>query len=244
MPERPVDCPSAFQGRVRALKGKEMRILSDRQRMRSGTITDDLLAACWLETTDKGPYGFDGKPDWGNVLLGDRFYVLVQLRLATYPGETYPFQVQCRSCSGNFEWEIDLDKLPVKKLTDAGRQHLKTGVPLEVTIDGVLVKYRLPLGLDERKGARFLRGSNPDVLRALALRIVEIDGVDRSKTIEWLEDREFASHRALVEAFDEHDCGIETTIEVECTHCGLVQELDLPFGPDFLMPRKRRTQKK
>jgi hypothetical protein len=40
-------------------------------------------------------------------------------------------------------------------------------------------------------------------------------------------------------AFDEVDCGVETTIEVECPECLGVQSVDLPFGPSFFLAPKQ-----
>jgi hypothetical protein len=67
------------------MKVREERVLADRRRAKSGGQVDELLAACWEETLDAGPYDLGDKPiDWGLVLQGDRFYALP----ATFPWTT------------------------------------------------------------------------------------------------------------------------------------------------------------
>ena len=56
-----ITCPSGLTGRIRGLKVREERILADRKLARSGGQVDRLLAACWEETLDPGPYDFGDK---------------------------------------------------------------------------------------------------------------------------------------------------------------------------------------
>ena len=48
----------------------------------------------------------------------------------------------------------------------------------------------------------------------------------------------------LVDEFDRVDCGVDTTIEVECPECFAVQEVELPFEKTFFMPGKARTSRR
>lgn len=67
MPET-ITCPSGLTGRIRGMKAKEERVLADRKLARSGAQLDQILAACWEETTDPGPYDFgDQAIDWGRA---------------------------------------------------------------------------------------------------------------------------------------------------------------------------------
>jgi hypothetical protein len=64
-----ITCPSGLTGRVRATKVREERVLVDRKLAQSGGQIDELLAACWEETLDAGPYtlGEGGKLDLGKA---------------------------------------------------------------------------------------------------------------------------------------------------------------------------------
>ena len=110
---------------------------------------------------------------------------------------------------------MDLDDLPVKELPKESRKILSNGGGFFHKLpDGKKIEFKLITGADEKKAARFMRGT-PDLLEVLGLRIVSIEGVDRSKKIRFLEDMEVSQHRYLIDAFDDADGGIETEIEVE-----------------------------
>ena len=90
-------CPTGLTGRIRGMKVREERILSDRKLAKAGGQVDELLAACWEETVDAGPYDFGDKEiDWGKVLQGDRFVALLKIRALTY-GPEYAFAVSCQA---------------------------------------------------------------------------------------------------------------------------------------------------
>ena len=106
-------CPSGLSGRIRGMKVREERILADRKLAKNGGQVDELLAACWEETLDPGPYDFGDKViDWGQVLQGDRFFALLQIRALTY-GPEYAFAVNCHSdgCRARIEWADRLGHL-------------------------------------------------------------------------------------------------------------------------------------
>lgn len=127
MPSDIVTCPSGLSGVVSALTGKSMRLLGDKQAMRSGLFLDKIFDACWVETTSPGPYNFQGRPDWSKVLLGDRQYLLVQIRAKTF-GPLFQFNVRCPNpdCKARFDHEMDLTELPIKTLSDEDAQASST----------------------------------------------------------------------------------------------------------------------
>ena len=132
-----ITCPSGLQGRVRGMKVREERVLADRKLAKSGGQVDELLAACWEETLDPGPYALaeGAKLDLGKVLQGDRFFALLMVRALTY-GPEYAFGVSCRNdnCRARIDWEIDLTKLPVRKLSEESRVAFVGGNRFETTL--------------------------------------------------------------------------------------------------------------
>jgi len=168
------------------MKVREERVLADRKLAKSGGQIDELLAACWEETLDAGPYtlGEGGKLDLGKVLQGDRFFALLMLRALTY-GPEYAFGVGCRNdnCRARIEWELDLTKLPVRKLSEESRAAFVAGNRFETTLPdaGKRVRFRLLTGDDERKLPAIQRSAPDKLLSAvLAYRVLDIDGVERS----------------------------------------------------------------
>jgi hypothetical protein len=145
---------------------------------------DELLAACGEETLDAGPYalGESGKLDLGKVLQGDRFFALLMVRALTY-GPEYAFGVSCRNdnCRARIDWEIDLTKLPVRKLSEESRAAFVAGIRFETTLPdaGKRVTFKLLIGEDERKLPAVQRAALDKLLSAvLAYRVLDIDGVE------------------------------------------------------------------
>lgn len=241
-------CPSGLAGEVRGLTGREGKLLGDRALARSGGTVDRMLQSCWLATTDPGVYELaDGaSPDWSKVLVGDRFYALVQIRRASF-GDEYAFSAQCQGqgCRERFEWELNLGELPVRALSDDAKAAFKNGNRFEAALprQGRKVWFRLLTGADEARAAALRRqGRENLLLEAVALRVVEIEGVAPQDRRRFLEDVELADLAALLDAFERVDGGVETSIEVECPSCGGVQDVDLPFERGFFFPRARKAK--
>ncbi len=240
-------CPSGLSGRVRGMKVREERVLADRALAKSGGQLDELLRSCWSETVDAGPYTFGSKPvDWGEVLQGDRFFALLMIRAITY-GPQYAFGVSCRACRAHIDWEVDLTKLPVRPLTSESRAAFSDGNRFETRLPdaGTRVWFKLLTGDDERKLPGLQRAAPDRLLSSvLAYRVLEVEGVDPKDKRAFLEDLTLRDADFLVDEFDRVDCGVDTTIEVECPECREVQDVDLPFDSAFFLPGKERTARR
>jgi hypothetical protein len=236
-------CPSGLAGEIRGLRGKEGKLLSDRAGARAGATFEKILAGCWLTTTDPGLYELpaSGELDWGKVLVADRFYTLLQIRALTF-GNDYTFATQCESpaCRQRFEWAVNLQELPVVALSEASKAAFRTGNRFETVLprDGRKVWFRLLTGADELKVTHALKAHRDGaLLAALALRVVEVEGVSDKR--KFLDDIEMADAAALLDQFDAADGGVETAIEVECPDCLTIQDIELPFGRSFFLPTSK-----
>jgi hypothetical protein len=235
-------CPSGLAGTIRGLKAKEGKLLADRTAVRSGQFLDQLLTSCWLETTNPGIYGLaEGQAlDWTKVLVGDRFFVLLRLRAKTF-GDRYTFSIQCPSarCREKFEWEVDLGALEIKPLSDEAKAAYKAGNRFQTALpkDGRKIWFRLLTGADEARISRMPRDRDSAFITALAFRIVEIEGIADTEKRKFLDDLELSDATALLDQFDRADGGVETNIEVECPFCYGIQEVQLPFGRNFFLPK-------
>lgn len=209
------------------------------------SLFDKLLDTCWIETTNAGVYPeFDG--DWSRILIGDRLFTLLEIRKATY-GAKYEFDIQCQmtQCRHKIQWEMSLDKLPVQPLSDESKDIFKAGNRFEAAIpsNGKKIWFRLITGADETNAAKPTTVDDDDsggpLVEALLARVVEIEGVPVGGRRAFIEDLEMGDFNELIDVFDEADCGVETTFDVQCDECGRIQEVELPFDRDFLLPRKR-----
>lgn len=232
-------CPSGMSLELRGLKGKELKLLQDRAAMKTGRTYDNILTACTVSIVDVGPaYTFAASEPiaWDKVLVGDKFYALLAIRAETF-GPDYDFKFRCASCDERVNWVIQLPDAPgVKKLSAEDAAAHASGAFLEATLsDGKVAKYRLATGLDERQASANKMEADA-VLAMLARRVVSIEGVPDPK--KYLEEAGLRDITDIVKAFEAHDCGVETDIEVRCTSCGSVQELRLPLDRGFWMPVK------
>jgi hypothetical protein len=230
------------------MKVREERVLADRQLAKSGAQVDELLRACWEETLDPGPYSISGEVDWGKVLQGDRFFALLHVRAATY-GPEYAFAVSCENprCRARIDWEIDLAELPVRPLADESRASFVSANRFETVLpdSGDRLTFRLLTGADERKLPQLQKSAGDRFLSpALAFRIVTVNGEVLSDRMRFVEDLSLRDADFLVDEFDRVDCGVDTTIEIECPHCLAVQEVELPFDKGFFLPGKERTARR
>lgn len=229
------------------MRVREERVLSDRKLAKAGSQLDELLTSCWEATVEAAPYDFGDKLiDWGSVLQGDRFFTLLNIRALTY-GSDYGFSVSCRDCRARIEWEVDLRKLPVRPLSPESRAAFMAGNRFETTLPdaGKRVWFKLLTGDDERKLPALQRAAPDRLLSSvLAYRVLEVEGVDSKDKRAFLEDLTLRDADFLVDEFDRVDCGVDTTIEVECPECREVQDVDLPFDSAFFLPGRERTSRR
>lgn len=245
-----VKCPSGFAGEVRKLKGPEANILADRKAAKKGETYDKILKACWLETSDPGPYGAflkegEDTPPWTKILVCDRYYALAAMRIATY-GADYFFPVQCTegSCREKFEWEINIERdLPVYDLPQESIDKIAADENLfTCEIEGLAVEFKLMTGADERQASRRITQHRDELITtSLASRILSIDGCKRAMVNDKLKELGADSQWELLKLVEEVDGGIDQQIELECPECLHIFEFNLPFeGEGFWIPSSRK----
>jgi len=241
-------CPSGLSGDVRGLTVRELQLLADQSLARGGRNIDVMLGMM-EKVVDPGPYKFaaGSKPKWDNVLLGDRFSALVDIRVATW-GAEYWFPVRCADCREGFEWELDLRDLPRKPFPKETLDQLAEGANRFVTEgpNGEEVGFKLLYGSDEKSADSYRRrtGSTWGLGDVLAQRILSVNGKGSQgdpKIREWIMELGALAAVELGKRMDEADGGVETEIEVVCTKCGWQQWIQLPFDKAFYAPSRKRA---
>lgn len=244
-----ITCPSGLTGAVRKMKVSEARTFSTDKKNTYGDPISRLNKACWEETIDPGPYQLtDSGIDWNKVLFGDRLQGMIGIRSVTF-GPQYFFSANCQEpdCRKRIDWELDLNEIPVRPLTEENKELFINGNRFETVLpeSGAKLWFRMLIGEDDAKLAR-LRQKNGelDLGDLLNFRIVEIEGVDSRDKRKFIDDLTLGDADFLVDEFYRTDCGLDTSIEIECPTCGVTQEIELPFGPTFFMPGNRRRTKR
>ncbi len=241
-------CPSGLAGNIRGLRVKDQDLLSDRRKIRQGGVMDLLLASCWLETTDPGPYKFEGAPEFLKVLQGDRMHIAMQLRKITY-GNGFMVTLSCPSteCSGKkFDMELPLDEFPVKPYPEESIARWQEGKLFTTKLPsaGKIASFKLFDGSDERNIAKIRERENTQLMsRLMRLRVKEVEGIGPADLPKFIEEMEYADVSHLQDAWEDVEGGVDTSFEVDCPVCGQGQEGDLPFDTNFfsLSRRKKRS---
>lgn len=252
MGEITVTCPSGVVGRIRGFKMREANLMKDRAAVKSGTAFESLLSNCWIETVNGGPYAWlapkaDGsfpRIDWAKMLVCDRFWALMKIREATY-GPLYDFKVKCQDadCGQTIEWELNLNDLPVKELPKTSREVLLEGEnSFETTLpDGKKCYFKLQTGHGEREIMKAAKHKDRSMTAMLNARIISIEGLSTlAERLDYIDNLDLGDVYELGKLFDEADGGVETSIEIECTACGMEQSIELPLGGEFFSPPKKR----
>jgi hypothetical protein len=184
----------------------------------------------------------EGKLHWEHVAAVDRIYALIHLRMLSYRKD-YRFRVNCRNCELAFDWSLDLTELDVIEMAPEGIEHLKTGEPIPVTLDGGLsVLVRVLTGEDET----FLATSEVDeeLLGVhLARRIVKIGEAQAyDEVVSAIKELRASDADELRSLTDDIEGGIETTFDVQCKSCKAVQKVILPFEADFFSTQRKSSK--
>jgi len=250
MPEIHVTLPSGAKGTIRGLKGRELNLFANRAAARRGKTAAKILQGVWLTTSDAGPL-YDTEIDWTKAPACDRFTALFYARIATF-GAEYAFRHQCAHCGKKYNWVEDLEKRPVKALPESSIARFKDGNKFRTAVtdpkgDERVVEFQLLTPKLEGKidQAQSLAPTEK-ATASLAQRIVQIEGVEEGKgpVKRFLEDLDVGPLYDLMELMDEVDGGIETSIEVDCPHCGDTEDLELPLGREFWDPERRKRSTK
>jgi len=252
-----VRCPSGLSGRVRGMKGRELREILDGVGSGAEAAVTRVLNACWLETVDHGVY--PESFDWADGYAADRFYALFQIRRATYPDHhLYQFDVDCgvMACRAKIKWQVDLNDLEVKQIPESTLETLLGGTnSFETELSGgVVVKHKLLTGRDleaqpriakniVEKGSTAGLAERRNVLVGAATRITAAPGVTGNppsvkQILAFLDDLPLADMTRLVDSFDDVDFGVRVEIEVLCPDCGGTTKLQLPFERGFFLPTR------
>ena len=216
---------------IKYMTATEDDILFSSDLIKSGKVLDVLLESV---IKDK-----DLRPD--DMLSGDRNYILIEARRTGLGDEYKPGKVRCDSCKEEFEPTVDLSKLKSRELElEPGSDGLYE-VVLPVT--KIVIKFRLLRGSDEKRLSKSLekKAGNAKVGRLITerylLQIMEVNGnkdkIYINKFIAAMPTKDslfFREYNRQVEP------GLDLNYEFECSHCGHLQDKDVPITSKLFYP--------
>jgi hypothetical protein len=227
--------------RVKPISGREEKLLAGSSTSQE-EIVSQILQRCIVDSAIT--------PD--EMLVGDRFYLLMTLRANSY-GAEYGFQYRCESCRLQFRHSIDItEDLELKEFEEGVEEPFKVTLPRS----GDSVGFRLLRGKDEKavqknSDSHYQKMQGDDVgdpaynyRPARQIQYINEQKFGQASTfnqaITYLENMVGEDSMFLREEMNEVDVGINIMIDINCPRCGAQEEISLPFGPEFFRPRRKR----
>jgi len=241
-------CPSGFSAVFRKMKLAEQVKAAKNKNKPQNNFARNLLTACWLSTSDAGPYDFDTEsvPPWDDLLAGDRFYLLLKLS-NTSGNETPSYRARCPHCSKRKPYDININPddpdshFVFRKLEPEVFDHIKErGNRFDgELLDGRRIVYKLPTGTTENKVSKVDEASQP--VAFLRDVLLEVEGLEHihPKAIMQLDVDEVEHVQDMI---DERNCGVDTTVELDCVNCMEEFDIDVPLSVIFEPGRRTRSR--
>ncbi len=224
-----VPLPSGHWVELRGMKTQEMDILANKKAMRDGEGINDIAKNCIMSASE----GFN----YDTALQGDRYVITINIRRITYKGP-YSFEVECPICGDKHEYNVKLQDLEITLLN--GRQ--TRDIEFTFPVCGKKIKYHIPTGADEAELMK-VRKQYPDNIVTLSL-MIDTDWVEGMpfKDLEFFKNLDAEDVLAYQEDLDEHNCGVETTLNLKCPVEKEEFETELPITKDFFLPKKAKKR--
>jgi len=237
--------------KVRAMNLAIEKALANQRLAKSGQALDIMLRKC-VQLPDPEFEHLD-------LLIGDRYYLMFLIRGITF-GNEYDFTLKCPSCGMEGMYKYDLNDLfnTIKKV-DSDKDYeypIKVRLPYlsDLLKTDIYIGLRYPTGRDldnifqSKFGKRakprrrfeptadgIQTDSNDDISNILKKCIVDVNGDTNPIKLAQFIDKLHAKDLAVInEAITEDQPGIDTTIMVECMHCGeQIGPIMLPITDNF-----------
>jgi hypothetical protein len=166
---------------------------------------------------------------------GDRVFLLMAIRRASL-GDELPLEQECPSCEQMGYYIQDLSELNVKPMKDPMKRSYEVALP-----SGKTVKFRSGNGADEERLSKVADDEKPSFM--LLCRTEAING--KAPTIHDIKGLSFRDRQALRDAFEENDGGVDTAIDMTCSHCGHTFKTEVELGSQgFFFPDRAQKSLK
>jgi len=209
------------------LTAADENILTSPNIIQSGKMLDILLERKILDKDIKHT----------DLLSGDRNALLVFLRVSGY-GEKYPLIFIDPKTDQEFEFEVDLSKLPIKNLGATPDEKMEFSFTLPFSKDNV--KFKLLTAGDEMEAKKEAEGYQgpikPVVTKRLEKQIMEINGNrDKGEIYRYIQTMKIGDSGELRKYINKIEPGISMFTEVEAPS-GEKFRSSVSIGVNFFWP--------
>jgi hypothetical protein len=210
----------------RPLKVIEVKKLASLTDENAGYIINDIL-----RRTIKGI-------DVNNILLADRFYIVLWLRSNTYRDSGYVVQYQCPKCEKETDFHFELKDLEVVYLSDDYNPNKDIRLK-----SGDVIKFKFLTIADEFNLDRFKETNSrmqyDEELLSISEMITSINGQKKTLMEKYLwltEDLSPEDYSYIISYIEKYGMGVKPYINVTCKLCGGTSPVGMTFRPDFILP--------
>jgi len=205
---------------VRELTGEEEEILATRNMSPIKKI-NRILARCTESIgAVQGSLVDTVIPD---LTQGDRVFLLIAIRRASL-GNDMPVLTKCPGCERESRFIFDLSELEVKPMPDP----LVRFYDLELPKSGQKVRMKVLTGRGEEAISKASNKGVDIVSTAIFVRIDSLN--DKPATIKDLKSLSLSDRNFLRESWEDHEGGVDTTLEIECPSCSREYETELDIS--------------
>jgi len=248
--------PSGLSFHARKWKIGDRRNLRDRNITKQGLLLKKMLEVVDEGIEDPGPYTFleQGKPGvWNKISIPDILDSLIDIRISTKP--ILDYNESCAQCGAKIPLSIDLRDLIRAPMSDIGKGHLSSGIPIETILPcedkngdeaEAKVKVRFLLGEDMPKLTKYyqkdpaLMEEAQQVLHMAEISVPWIPEPLKSVNAIWdfYKDQPWEFQSGLEDFVAKISGGVDTKVETDCPRCHMEQTSVIPFGVEFFYPQK------
>ena len=223
---------------MRFMTAKDEDILTSPALLRNGLAIDRLIENLIV----------DNNVNVNDLLLGDKNAVILAARISGY-GEQYNVNVTCPNCQASIEHEFDLSEIPHQNGTIPEDDNENIYLTPEGTFVAKLpksqfsVEFKLLTGQDEdylekvalkTKKLKLPEASATNLLKRL---VVSVNDVTVTSEINnFIDNMPAQDARFLRACVTTVTPNVDMTQEVECSSCGTVSEMAVPFTSEFFWP--------
>lgn len=221
---------------IRYMTAKEEDILTSRTLLKKGIAIDRFLQNIIVDKTVKV----------GDLLVGDKNAILIAARSTGY-GSDYETQIVCPNCSTKSQETFDLanpkiieskvdEKLGINKKDNNNFVFVMPFSKFEVEVRIMTGKDEVQLSklADSRKKGMMNETGMTDQYKMM---IVSVQGNNQRNVINhYVDNMPLRDARFLRSAYKMVNPDVKVMKNFECSNCGFEQNMEVPFGADFLWP--------
>ena len=231
-PEHPLYNKESIE--IRFMTAKDEEILSSQSLLKEGLAVDRFIENVVLDKSIKV----------NSMLIGDKNAILVAARISGY-GSSYDTKIGCPSCGAKQEFSFDLNNLKVNNGNNVEEVELneKGNYVFTFPVSKITLEIRLLTGDDEaaiiKRATRNKKAAEFSFIDQYKLMTVSANGVtDRTQINQFIELMPIGDSKKLLEVYKAVSPNVEIKDNFICLSCGHMQELEVPFGADFLWPNR------